>query len=52
MNISLTVTHIQGIRNTVADLFSRWFVTPDNVNTFSQYVDNPVLMNADIDLTI
>ena len=52
LDISLTVSRIQGTKNNVADMLSRWYNTPDNEHKLAKYVTNPVWMNVHINHTL
>ena len=49
-NIHLTVHHIQGHSNTIADLLSRWFTTPDNYTKLNTLLPQHMWVPAHIDL--
>ena len=51
-NVNLVVSHIKGIDNTAADLFSRWHATPDNVNKLNQLIECPLWINRHTDLSL
>ena len=51
-NISLTVTHIDGCNNTVADLLSRWTNEQEDIDKLHTFICSPVWMNTHIDLTL
>ena len=51
-NIHLTVHHIQGRTNNVADLLSRWFITPDNQHKLHSLFPQHVWVPAHIDLML
>ena len=50
-NIQLTVTHIPGVQNEVADLLSRWKGTDSQVNTLSSLIPNYHWMPVHLDHT-
>ena len=50
--IGLVVSHIRSADNRVADLLSRWHLTPDNVKKLSQLVQSPIWIDTHIDLTL
>ena len=51
-NFLLVVSHIQGIRNNVADLLSRWGNAPEDVEKINKLVNSPIWVNTHIDLTL
>ena len=53
-NISLTVTHIDGCNNSVADFLSRWTYTQEDLDKLHTFMSSPVWMNThyDDDLTL
>ena len=50
-NIQLTVTHIPGAQNEVADLLSRWQGTDTQINKLSSYIHNYQWMPVHLDHT-
>ena len=50
-NIHLTVTHIPGVHNQVADLLSRWKGTDSHINTLSSLIPNCQWMPGHLDHT-
>ena len=50
-NIHLTVTHIPGVQNQVADLLSRWKCIDSQVNTLSSLIPNCQWMPEHLDHT-
>ena len=50
-NIQLTVTHIPGVQNAVADLLSRWQGTDYQVNTLSSLIPTHEWMPVHLDHT-
>ena len=51
-NIHLAITHIPGKNNSVADLLSRWKVTPDNETRLLSIKPIPQWVPTDLDLTL
>ena len=51
-NISLLVVHIEGQKNSIADLLSRWDYSQDNCKTLHTFLPNPIWMNTHIDLML
>ena len=51
-NISLTVTHIDGCLNFVADLLSSWTYTQEDLDKLHTFISSPVWMNTHIPLTL
>ena len=51
-NISLLVVHIEGQKNSIADLLSRWDYSQDNCKTLHNFLPNPIWMNTHIDLML
>ena len=51
-NISLTVTNIDGCRNSVAGLLSRWKYTQEDLDKLHPFISSPVWTNTHIDLTL
>ena len=49
-NISLLVVHIEGQKNSIADLLSRWTYSEGNVKTLQTFIPHPIWMNTHIDL--
>ena len=49
-NIHLTIHHIQCRSNTIADLLSRWFTTPDNYTKLNTLLTHHMWVSAHIDL--
>ena len=47
-NIALLVSHIQGTKNNVADLLSRWRNTNEDVQKLHQLIECPVWANTHI----
>ena len=50
-NIDLLVSHIQGTKNNVANLLSRWRNTTEDVQKLYHLIESPVWVNTDIALT-
>ena len=48
-NIALTVIHVLGVNNTVADVLSRWSLVPD-INTLLCHVQYPIWINLPNDI--
>ena len=51
-NICLIVTHIEGRKNAVADLLSRWTYSDDNIQILDTLLSDPVWINTRTDLTL
>ena len=51
-NIHLAITHIPGKKNSIADLLSRWNVTPDNINKLASMKPMHQWVPTHIDLTL
>ena len=51
-NISLSVVHIEGDNNSIADLLSRWNYSEDNIKTLHTFIPRPIWMNTHIDLML
>ena len=45
-NIDLQVIHILGIRNKIADLLSRWFITKNPGDVLKKFLPNPVWLHV------
>ena len=51
-NISLVVLHTMGSDNRVADLLSRWRLTPDNDKKLAQLVQSTIWIDTHTDVTL
>ena len=51
-NISLLMVHIEGQKNSIADLLSRWDYYEGNSKTLHTFIPNPIWMNTHIDLML
>ena len=51
-NIHLTIHHIEGRTNNIADLLSRWFTTPNNHQLLSNWLPCHSWVPAHIDLML
>ena len=51
INIEIMVVHVSGSESHIADLLSRWVMTPDPEQKLRQYLSNFIWINTHIDLT-
>ena len=51
-NITIQFSHIVGVKNTVADLLSRWTNTNHDFLALNAHISNPVWINVHINLTL
>ena len=49
-DIEITVVHLPGIKNTVADLLSRWDTIPDNIIQLHKHIDQPQWVPVHLDM--